>query len=203
MFLWSLLPVNKKMMKREKKTNKPGSCSKRTIIVNYLLIFCVDVVIPNWCGLAVLEEWKSSLSPIPLYGIDIYDYCVIQLTDLAYSMYLEDRVCKTRGHIYHNAYMSYIYIKKTYVWYVWEYVGSAFFPIHMKLCMSFPKSGARDARLSHHQMCSLSCAECGKDPGPRGTEPLLGMSKIAVPNKNCRHICNPCLYTSHVVLLNT
>lgn len=103
-----------KQKKFKEKKNKPGSCSKRTIIVNYLLIFSVDVVIPNWCGLAVLEEWKSSMSPIPLYGIDIYDYCVIQLTDLAYSMYLEDCVCKTRGHIYHNAYMSYIYKKHIY-----------------------------------------------------------------------------------------
>lgn len=73
------------------------------------------------------------------------------------------------------------------------------FSIHMKLCMSFPKSGERDARLSHHQMCSLSCTECGKDPGPRGTEPLLGMSKVTVPNRISRYICNPSLYTSHVV----
>lgn len=66
--------------------------------------------------------------------------------------------------------------------------------------MSFPKSGEGDARLSHHQMCSLSCDECGKDPGPRGTEPLLGMSKVTVPHRNCGHICNPCLYSTQALL---
>lgn len=111
--------------KRVQKRKKPGSCSKRTIIVDYLLLFSVDVVIQNWCGLAVLEEWISSISPIPLYGIDIYDYCVIQVTDLAYSIYLEVRICKTKGsHISQHIYVLYKY---KHVWYVRVYVGSAFF----------------------------------------------------------------------------
>lgn len=54
----------------EKEKENQGLAQNELSVVVYLLIFCIDLTIQNWCGLTVMEVFGLSLNSI---GTDIYN----------------------------------------------------------------------------------------------------------------------------------